>query len=251
MREAPSDQPVADVRREGPALAAVVLTIALFGGAAVLLWVATNVLIPAMLAAGDVEPIICWFIASALLVFVLLIVIAAMTLYREQWLGQPGVWRARLRFRAMTGGDWLWSIAALAAIFVLAAASALALRLVSPDTRLNPSFLSLDPLGPGRYWILAAWVPFFVLNILSEEILWRGVLLPRQEAAFGRWAWLTNGAGWLLFHLPLGPAILLLVAPTTFILPYVVQRRQNSWTGVVIHAGLNAPGFLAVAFGLA
>src|SRR5215510_4699098 len=36
-----------------------------------------------------------------------------------------------------------------------------------------------------RYWILGAWLPFFVLNIVGEEFTWRGVALPRQEAAFG------------------------------------------------------------------
>jgi len=35
-----------------------------------------------------------------------------------------------------------------------------------------------------------------------------------------------------------------------FILPYIVQRRRNSWVGVAIHAGVNGPGFVAVAFGL-
>jgi hypothetical protein len=47
--------------------------------------------------------------------------------------------------------------------------------------------------------------------------------LPRQESAFGRWAWLVNGVAWLLFHLPFGPAILFTLGPTTLILPYVVQ----------------------------
>jgi len=35
-----------------------------------------------------------------------------------------------------------------------------------------------------------------------------------------------------------------------FIQSYVVQRRKNTWVGVVIHGGINGPGFLAIAFGL-
>ena len=66
-----------------------------------------------------------------------------------------------------------------------------------------------DPLTPDRYWILGAWFPFWVLNILGEEFSGGGVVLPRQEVALGRWAWLANGIGWLLFHLAFGPAILL------------------------------------------
>ena len=79
---------------------------------------------------------------------------------------------------------------------------------------------------------------------------WHGLLLPRQETAFGRRAWLVSGLGWLVFHVPFGPVILLTLWPTVFIIPYAVQRRQNTWIGVVVHAGLNGPGFLAVAFGL-
>ena len=84
-----------------------------------------------------------------------------------------------------------------------------------------------------------------------HRILWRGVVLPRQEATFGRWAWAVHGAGWFMFHLPFGAAILLTLWPMLFILPYVVQRRRNSWIGVIVHAGLNGPGFIAVAFGAA
>ncbi|MDX9760310.1 MAG: hypothetical protein RBU27_14215 [Bacteroidota bacterium] len=38
--------------------------------------------------------------------------------------------------------------------------------------------------------------------------------------------------------------------PLLFILPFVAQRRQNSWTGVVIHAVINGPAFILIAFGL-
>jgi hypothetical protein len=150
----------------------------------------------------------------------------------------------------MDRGDWLWGLAALGLIVLLTGSTLAILRAVNPEVRLHPSFLSMEPLGPGRLWVLAAWAPFFAVNILGEEALWHGVLLPRQEVAFGRRAWLVSGLGWLLFHIPFGPVILLTLWPTVFIIPYVVQRRQNTWTGVVVHAGLNGPGFLAVAFGL-
>lgn len=34
------------------------------------------------------------------------------------------------------------------------------------------------------------------------------------------------------------------------ILPYVVQKTKNTWTGVLIHAIINGPSFLAISFGL-
>lgn len=226
-------------------------TLLLFGGAALLLFAATHGVIPALAARTATEPVLLWFAAAGLGVFAPLLLAGWALLRREAARTWPEVWRERLRFRPMTTGDWAWSLAGLTLIGLLGTGSLALLRLLWSDVQLHPSFLTLAPLGPGRYWILAAWLPFWALNILGEEVLWRGVVLPRQEAAFGRWAWLSNGAGWLVFHTAFGAAILLALWPILFILPYVVQRRRNSWIGVTIHAGVNGPGFLAVAFGLA
>lgn len=238
------------VRPASPPPLGPVGTLLLFGGAAALLFGATHGLIPVLAARTGVESVVLWFAAAGLGVFAPLLAAAGVLLRLEGALGEPSVWHQRLRFRSMARADWLWSLGALAAIWLLAAGGMTALRIVWGEVPLHPSFMSMEPLTRQRYWILGVWLPFWVLNIMAEEILWRGVVLPRHEAAFGQWAWLVNGIGWLLFHLPFGFTILLTLAPTTLILPYVVQRRRNSWTGVVIHAGLNGPGFVAVAFGL-
>ena len=53
----------------------------------------------------------------------------------------------------------------------------------------------------GRWDIFAMMaVCLIVLNIGGEELWWRGIILPRQELAFGKWAWLVNGLLWDLFH---------------------------------------------------
>ncbi len=229
----------------------VVGTLVLFGLAAVLLYAATHFGIPTFAARTGIEPVLLWFAFAGLGVFVPLLAIAAVLLWREGQLFSRGMFRDRLRFRALTMADWGWSLAGLAAIGILGAVSLAVVQLVFSKTSLHPSFMAMDPLTPDRYWILLAWLLFWVANILGEEVLWRGVVLPRQETAFGNKAWLANAAGWLLFHLPFGLTMLLTLWPILFILPYIVQRRQNTWTGVIIHAGLNGPGFLAVAFGLA
>jgi membrane protease YdiL (CAAX protease family) len=158
-------------------------------------------------------------------------------------------WRTRLRFHPLTSADWIWSLGALLLIAVFSVATLAGVQAAGGEVSLHPSFMQMRPLTAGRYWILAVWLPFWLLNIMSEEIVWRGIVLPRQEAAFGKCAWLLQGGGWLLFHLAFGPALLLALWPTLFILPFVAQRRKNTWTGVLIHAGLNGPGFLAVALG--
>jgi membrane protease YdiL (CAAX protease family) len=149
----------------------------------------------------------------------------------------------------MDRGDWAWALGGLLMVAVLSGLVQLGLLAAVEESSLAPPFLTLEPLGPGRYWILAAWFPFWLLNILGEEFLWRGVLLPRQEAALGANAWLANAAGWAIFHVAFGWHLFLMLLPIVVVLPYVTQRRRNSWVAVVIHGGLNGPAFVAVALG--
>jgi membrane protease YdiL (CAAX protease family) len=86
----------------------------------------------------------------------------------------------------------------------------------------------------------------FLLNIFGEELLWRGVLLPRQEQAFGRHAWLANGAGWLAFHVCFGGSMLLLLMPMIFAQAWACQRSGSTWVGIVVHGTINGVGFVMV-----
>ena len=225
-------------------------TIFTFGAAAALLAFMTGPLHRHLMAATNVEPVVGWFLLGGAGVFVPLLALALYMLSSERNL-RPETWRDRLRFRPFHRGDLAWTAGGLIAIVGATGLIMMAMRLAGCPLDLQPSFMRFEALGPDRPWILALWLPFWLLNIFAEEILWRGVILPRQEAAFGDWAWLANGLGWLLFHLAFGPDLMLALAPIILMLPYIVQRRHNSWIGVILHAGLNGPGFLTVAFGLA
>ena len=53
----------------------------------------------------------------------------------------------------------------------------------------------------GAWWFFALFVILSVFNtILGEELLFRGVLLPRMEGAFGRWSWVANNVLFALYH---------------------------------------------------
>lgn len=224
---------------------------ALFGMGALLLFLTTRVAVPAFVSATKAETVAMWFLAASIVLFGPLLLMAALLLYREQRLGRLGSLGARLWLRPMNGGDWLWAVGGLAAVGVMTGGIGAALRMLQYGRNLHPSFMAFEPLGPGRYWILGAWLPFFVLNIIGEEFVWRAVALPRQEVAFGRRARLVNGILWLLFHAAFPWQVLLTLVPITLVLPYVVQQCRSTWAGVVIHAGFGAMGFLALAFGLA
>ena len=87
----------------------------------------------------------------------------------------------------------------------------------------------------GNWWILAFWAGWLIVNIGGEELLWRGYALPLQERVFGRHAWLINGLSWNLLVHAFMPWSYLTLLPISLIVPYLVQRQQNTWIGVIIH----------------
>lgn len=226
------------------------LSFAIHLPAAALLLFMTHFLIPRLALLTGLEIILFWFLVAGLGVFLPLLVLALLLLRREGAAPDRKTWRERLRFRPLDRSAVLWTLAGFAAVGI---SSVLVMRLLTALCGTfdhSPPFMSFKPLTPDRYWLLAVWFPYWLLNIMGEEILWRGVMLPRQEAAFGRRAWLVHGLGWSLFHIAFGWQLLLTMLPLLFILPWVVQKTGNSWTGVILHAGVNGPAFLAIAFGL-
>ena len=218
--------------------------------AAILMYALTKFLIPYLSAATGQETILFWFIVAGLGVFTPLIVTGIFILKGEGFNLSKDVWQNRLRFRKLTREDIAWSIAGILIIGLLSGMIMKILEAMVGQFDHSPSFLSFDPLTKDRYWLLAVWLPYWILNILGEEFLWRGVMLPRQELAFGRSTWLIHGFGWTLFHIAFGWQLLLTMIPIIFVLSYIVQKRKNSWIGVIIHGGINGPSFLAISFGL-
>jgi len=225
-------------------------SLALFGTASIALILETQLLIPTLSAATGLEPILFWFIVAGMGIFTPLLIVATLILKREGALFQPGFWKNRLRFHRMNKRDWLWSFGAIIVIGIMSSGVMKGVEVIAGQIEHQPPFMSFEPLTPERYWILGIWLPFWVLNIMSEEILWRGTMFPRQEIAFGKQTWFFHGMGWSLFHIAFGWQLLVTLLPILFIQSYVVQRRKNTWVGVVIHGGINGPGFLTIAFGL-
>ena len=225
-------------------------SLAIFGIASIALILETQLFIPALSAATGMEPVLFWFIVAGIGIFIPLLITAAFILKREGDLFQPGFWKDRLRFHRMNTGDWLWTFGAIIVIGIMSSGVMKGLETFVGQMDHQPPFMAFEPLTPERYWLLVIWFPYWVLNIMGEEILWPGTMLPRQELAFGKWTWFFHGIGWGLFHIAFGWQLLVTLLPILFIQSYVVQRRKNTWIGVVIHGGINGPSFLAIAFGL-
>jgi membrane protease YdiL (CAAX protease family) len=211
---------------------------------ALLLAAATRIVIPRLVARGW-EPLLAWFATGSVVVFFPLIVMGLAVLRSDG--GRLS--RERLRLGAPLGRDWLLIGAGSLVVFITTGLIATILRHWL-GAELAPPFLRVEPLGVHRLWILAVWFPFWLLNVLGEEFVWRAVLLPKQEARWGRAAWLIHAALWGVFHFSFGATVVLLALPCLVVVPFIAQRTRNTWAGVTIHALSNGPPFVLIALGL-
>lgn len=223
---------------------------AIYIPSAVLMFGLTKYLIPYLSKITGQETILFWFIVGGLGIFTPLIIAGLVMLKLEGFPISKHTWTGRLRFRKITGSDLLWCFAGLICVGVLSSLIMKLLEVINGNFDHSPAFMSFKPLSEGRYWLLIVWFPYWILNILGEEFLWRGVMLPRQEIAFGKYAWLIHGFGWGLFHFAFGWQLLITLIPLIFIQSFIVQKTKNSWIGVIMHASLNGPSFIAISFGL-
>ena len=227
----------------------------LFGIPAVVFYVIARVLIPYFNRAHTIHPVLTWFMFGGLFLFIPLFVLAIMLFRKDGYNFDMMTLAARFRLARLTKTDWLWFVGAVIAILLLNGIIMAVWQLLSARFGISPintsaPFLHFDPLRGSARLLLLIWVPFIFFNIFGEELLWRGYILPRQEAYFGKFAWLVNAVLWLIFHSCFGFDLLILLLPVLLIIPYVVQRRKNTWIGIMIHAVVNGPSFVVISLGL-
>jgi membrane protease YdiL (CAAX protease family) len=134
-------------------------------------------------------------------------------------------------------------------------------RGVIPVPETIPAFMSPTSMtDPAQAYDAAVgglrgnWLPFvsmsivFVLNILGEELWWRGVVLPRQELAFGAWTWVVHGVLWACFHAFKWWDVLNLL-PITLCLSFVCSRLRSTTPGIVIHGLGNGIALIPLLLG--
>src|SRR5262245_50018956 len=99
------------------------------------------------------------------------------------------------------------------------------------DTDAGQSFIS------GNWGWFGLILLLFAFNtVLGEELLFRGLLLPRMNRVFGRGDWAANGVLFAGYHLHtpwMMPATLLI---DTFAIAYPSKRYQSAWIGIAVHS---------------
>jgi membrane protease YdiL (CAAX protease family) len=220
----------------------------LFGLPAVLLFLSVYCLVPRLIALG-LSPYL-----SLDVVFLLPFALLSLVAYASA--GSAWSWEAfrdRFRLGRMGREDWLWT----AGLLTFAGASYLPLRsllvrLVGRGIVGVPDWVPaiLDPRVQQSVgvvmggWIRGNWPLALVslgtlfFNVAGEELWWRGYILPRQEAAHGRHAWVAHGLLWTLFHAFKYWEFAALL-PVCLAFAFVAQRRKSTWPGIIAHCALN------------
>lgn len=197
------------------------------------------------------------FLPAYLILFYLPFVflfITALTLYNRE--GNKWNWhdfKNRLRLRKMNRKDWIWA----AGLFVFGLISYLGLTPVGawfakipffspPDffpAEINPnktmaSGMFMDYKLSGQYWVPIVYFIGWFFNIFGEELLWRGIILPRQIARYKSMAWIFHGIIWTLWHF-FWTWNLVIIFPFAMALSYVAYKRNNTWIPILTHGLMN------------
>jgi len=163
----------------------------------------------------------------------------------------------RFRFVPINGQDWLWiGGAVLLTVFSEQALEPIGKYFAKKKAFAPPGYLPA-PFNPlktftfppreffgvklkGNWKLLVLFVFFHSIAMFIEEMMWRGYLLPLQEAVFGNLAWVINGMLWAwLVHAVLKWHFIGMI-PGMLAAPFIAQHTQSTWASFIVHAVPNA-----------
>jgi len=176
---------------------------------------------------------------QALVVFVFLLIASLVAYVVEgnslNWLS----FRHRFRLFRLDRIGWKWTFGGLITGLLLSLVATVLANQVYNILKFTPP--DIFPSGPITNLPLGAFVLF--MNIMSEELWWRGYILPRQEKQHGRYTWAIHGVLWAFFHAFKWWAVPFMLF-TTWIIPFITQRTGNTTPGIIIHLVINGLGIL-------
>ena len=109
-----------------------------------------------------------------------------------------------------------------------------------PSVRDLANFLDSDrgeAFFSGSWGWFAVVVVFVIFNtVLGEELLFRGLLLPRMQAVFGKGDWVANGVLFTLYHVHVPWVMPETLVEGIFLEAYPSRRLQSAWMGIIVHS---------------
>jgi membrane protease YdiL (CAAX protease family) len=213
-----------------------------------------RIVMPYLLETTTINPFLIWIILGTCFLFGPLFCLSVFLMKRD---GYPLTWqsiKSRFRLRPLTGRDWLWILGGMTAASLLTGILigiwALSPLPFSPDELRGLSPIQVPQLHAGQRWILFPMLVLLFFNYFGEEFMWRGYILPRQEASLGKLAWLVNAGLHTVFHFLFGLKGILLFLPFILALPYVAYKTRNTYTSIIMHALLSAPIWILITLGI-
>ncbi|MCM3293134.1 CPBP family intramembrane metalloprotease [Paenibacillus sp. MER 180] len=173
----------------------------------------------------------------------------------------------RFRLTPINSQDWLWVIGAV--VFTILFDQLLEpvgkyfarKRLFAPPPYLPAPFNPLKKFSipPTEFFhtplrrngkLLAWFIPLHLIAMFSEELMWRGYMLPLQIELFGSYAWVVNGLLWAwLIHACLKWHFIGML-PGMLIAPWIAQYTGSTWASFAAHAIGNAPLWVLLWIGV-
>jgi membrane protease YdiL (CAAX protease family) len=169
---------------------------------------------------------------------VLVLLLVAAERHEASWTTvRDRLWLRAPRTAARRGGRlWWWVV-----VFAVALA-ALDMAPFNPAGPADRSFSSFVGSDAGRqafhhaWWLYALVAVELCLNtVVGEELLFRGLLLPRMRGAFGRADWLVNGVLFGLYHLH-EPWVIPNSVVTGWLCAGPSRRFRSALMGIAIHS---------------
>ncbi|MFT3833292.1 MAG: CPBP family intramembrane metalloprotease [Micropruina sp.] len=188
---------------------------------------------------GFAKALILCLTAGLIWQFVLVLVLVHRETGSLRWRSVAAALWLRRPSDAATGrvGGRLWWIL-LPALAVVGVEQLLP-SLPMPGDRDLGAFLSSDA---GQQFFAGNWVWFAVVvvmalfnTVLGEELLFRGLLLPRMRGVFGRADWLANGVLFAFYHLHM-PWVIPMALLDSLALAYPSRRYRSAWLGIIVHS---------------
>jgi membrane protease YdiL (CAAX protease family) len=171
--------------------------------------------------------------------FVLVVVLVRREQGSLRWpVVRDALWlRAPQSPRTGRRGGRLWWL--LVPLTVLVAAKEMLPSLPVPVVRDMGTVLQSES---GQEWLSGNWGWFalmftmFLFNtVFGEELLFRGLLLPRMQGVFGRGDWVANGLLFTAYHLHV-PWAMPKVLLDLFLYVYPSRRYRSALMGIAVHS---------------
>ncbi len=99
---------------------------------------------------------------------------------------------------------------------------------LSLETFAQPQFV-------GAWWLHGIAILSSIFNyFLGEELLFRGILLPRMQGAFGKWDWAANAVLFALYHLH-KPTLMIGYIPGSMAWVLPARYFRSIWFTIILH----------------